>query len=149
MQHSDAKASQSSERHNILLNGEQQGQGLAITAEVLYLLNLLLLPGLAFIILLVVYLRYRNDPAALGACHLRQTFSACLWAGIMLVLVNGLIILLGGYDSPSTWLIVILYFTTLHAALVLLGTIGIARAMAGKHFHYPVVGRRCPAHGAR
>ena len=61
----------------------------------------------------------------------------------MLVLVNGLIIFLGGYNSPSTWIVVILYFTTVHAALVLLGTFGLARAMAGKHFHFPFVGRPC------
>jgi uncharacterized Tic20 family protein len=69
--------------------------------------------------------------------------SASLWAGVMLVLVNGLIILLGGYDAPSTWVVVILYFTTIHATLILIGTLGLARAMAGKHYHYPLVGVVC------
>lgn len=138
MPHSDVDNSKSESYE------EQPGQGLAITAEVLYLTNLLLLPGFAFVALFYVYLRYRNKSASLASCHIRQTFSASLWAGVMLVLVNALIILLGGYQSPSTWIVVILYFTTIHAALVLLGTIGIARAMTGKHFHYPLVGRPCP-----
>jgi uncharacterized Tic20 family protein len=69
--------------------------------------------------------------------------SASIWAGVMLVVVNLLIIMLGGYDSPHTWMIVIIYFTTVHATLVLLGTLGLARAMAGKHYHFPLVGRPC------
>ena len=137
MPHSDADNKQSDSPD------EQPGQNLAITAEVLYLVNLLLLPGLAFIILLFVYFRYRSTSAVLASCHLRQTMSASLWAGVMLVLVNGLIILLGGYDAPSTWVVVILYFTTIHATLILIGTLGLARAMAGKHYHYPLVGRVC------
>lgn len=123
---------------------EQPGQNLAVTAEVLYLLNLLLLPGIAFILLLIIYVRYRKDAAPLAACHLSQTLSASIWAGVMLVLVNGLIILLGGYEAPSTWVVAILYFTTIHATFILLGSLGLARAMAGQHFHYLLVGRDCP-----
>jgi uncharacterized Tic20 family protein len=137
MQHSGAENKQADSPD------EQPGQTLAVAAEVLYLLNLLLLPGIAFIILLFVYFRYRTTSAILASCHLRQTMSASLWAGVMLVLVNGLIIFLGGYNAPSTWVVVILYFTTIHATLILLGTLGLAKAMAGKHYHYPLVGRVC------
>jgi hypothetical protein len=117
------------------------GQGLAVTAEVLYIVNLLLLPGLAFMALLVVYVRNIRDAPALAACHLRQTLSASLWAGALLLAANIIIVLLGGYRSPNTWVIVIIYFTTCHAALVLLGVVGLARAMAGQCFRYPLVGR--------
>jgi uncharacterized Tic20 family protein len=121
----------------------QPGFGIAVAAEVLYLTNLLLVPGLAFLVLIWLYLRDRQTAPPLGRCHLVQTVSASIWAGVMLVVVNLLIILLGGYDSPNTWMIVIIYFTTVHATLVLLGTLGLARAMAGKHYHYPLVGRPC------
>lgn len=124
-------------------NHSHDGLSLAVTAEVLYLVNLLLLPLLAFIVLVWLYWRYAPQATSLAACHLKQTLSASIWAGIMLVLVNALIIMLGGYDSPSTWIVVILYFTTIHATLVLLGTLGLARAMSGKHYHYPLVGRDC------
>lgn len=120
------------------------GQPLAVLAEALFLTNLLLLPGLAFVALLVLFLRQHRSAPPLARCHLRQTFAASLWAGVALVLVNGLIILLGGYDSPNTWLVVILYFTTVHASLVLLGTLGLARAMAGKYYRYPLIGPACP-----
>jgi hypothetical protein len=117
------------------------GQGLAVTAEILYLANLLLLPGLAFIVLLMVYGRYLHTAPALAVCHLRQTLSASLWAGALLLAANLIILLLGGYRSPNTWMVVILYFTTCHATLVLLGVMGLARAMAGQCFRYPLVGR--------
>lgn len=119
------------------------GQNLAVAAEALYLMNLLLLPGLAFGVLLVIYVRQIHKAPPLAVCHLRQTLTASLWAGFILVLVNLLIVTMGGYHSSWTWLIVILYFTVCHASLVLLGTIGLARAMAGKHYHFPLLGRPC------
>ena len=119
------------------------GQSLAVSAEVLYLTNLLLLPGLAFIVLLTIYVRHIKQAPPLAACHLRQTVSASLWAAMILIIVNILIIALGGYTSSWTWVIVILYFTLCHAALVLLGTMGLAKAMAGKLYRFPIVGRPC------
>ena len=121
----------------------QPGQPLAVTAEVLYLANLLLLPGLAFLVLLVVWNRHRHSAPALARCHLRQTLAASLWAGALLVIANAAIILLGGYHQPSTWVIAILYFTLFHSTFVLLGVLGLAKAMAGKAFVYPLIGRPC------
>lgn len=120
------------------------GQGLAIAAESLYLVNLLLLPGLAFLALLWLYFRHRDDAPPLARGHLRQTLSASLWAGALLVIVNLLIVALGGYDAPWTWVIVILYFTTAHTTLVVLGTLGLARALAGQPYRYPLVGKLLP-----
>lgn len=118
-------------------------QTLAVAAEVLYLANLLLLPGLAFVALLALWRRHRWSAGPLGRCHLRQTVSASLWAGALLILANALIILLGGYRQPGTWVVAVLYFTIFHSSLVLLGVLGLARAMAGQVFVYPVIGRRC------
>ena len=121
-----------------------EGQGLAVAAESLYLVNLLLVPGVAFVILLVLYLRHRGSAPALARGHLQQTLIASLWAGLLLVLVNGLILWLGGYDQASTWMVLLLYFVSCHAALVLLGVVGLARAMAGKPYRYPLIGPRLP-----
>jgi uncharacterized membrane protein len=122
-----------------------EGQGLAVAAQSLYLVNLLLVPGIAFLILLVLYFRHRDSAPALARGHLRQTLAASLWAGLLLVLVNGLILWLGGYDQASTWVVLLLYFTTCHATLVLLGVVGLARAMAGKPYRFPVIGPHLPA----
>ncbi|MCB1825554.1 MAG: hypothetical protein KDJ54_13620 [Candidatus Competibacteraceae bacterium] len=116
------------------------GQDLAVAAESLYLINLLLLPGLGFLLLLGLYCRHRDSAPPLARVHLRQTVSASLWAGALLILANLLIVVLGGYHAAWTWIIVILYFTTVHATLVLLGILGLARALAGQPCRYPLVG---------
>lgn len=120
------------------------GQGLAIAAESLYLANLLLLPGLAFLVLLWLYLRRRDDTSPLARGHLRQTLSASLWAGALLAFVSLVLVALGGYDAAWTWVVVILYFTTAHTTLVVLGILGLARALAGQPYRYPLVGNLLP-----
>ncbi len=119
------------------------GQNLAVMVESLYLVNLLLLPGIAFVMLLVIYWQKIKRAAPLARCHLQQTLFASLWAGVLLIFANAVILLLGGYDAAYTWVVVVLYFTVVHTTLVILGTIGLARAMAGKPYQYPLVGRKC------
>ncbi|MCU7810136.1 MAG: hypothetical protein KZQ77_02705 [Candidatus Thiodiazotropha sp. (ex Notomyrtea botanica)] len=120
------------------------GTTMAVTAESLYLANLLLIPGIAFIILLVLYLKHRDDSPPLALSHLEQALSASLWAGVLLVIVNVFIVILGGYTGPYTWMIVIIYFTVCHSTLILIGMLGLAKALAGKCYHYPLIGRSLP-----
>lgn len=122
------------------------GLGLAVAAEALYLANLLVLPLIAFLILGVLFLRCDKDSPPLAAAHLEQAFRASLWAGILLVIVNVLILALGGYRGVHIWTLIILYFTVCHSTLVLLGVVGLAKAMAGQCWRFPVVGRPLP-HG--
>lgn len=126
------------------MDEQTPGQTLAVRAQSLYLLNLLLLPGIAFVLLTVLWWRHQAGAPPLARCHLWQTMSASVWGGILLLLINGIIILTGGYQSPWVWVIVGLYFTVCHAGLVLLGLIGLAKAMAGQGFHFPLIGtQRC------
>ncbi|MCU7931553.1 MAG: hypothetical protein KZQ90_12195 [Candidatus Thiodiazotropha sp. (ex Codakia rugifera)] len=121
------------------------GTRLAIIAESLYLANLLLVPGLAFVLLMVIFFKHGKETPPLALSHLQQTFSASLWAGVLLVLVNLFIILMGGYEGPNTWMAVIIYFTLCHSTLILIGMFGLAKALAGKCFRYPLIGRALPA----
>ena len=120
------------------------GYALAIAAETLYVVNLLLLPGIAFLLLLVLYSSQHKKAPPLAASHLSQTLSASLWAGLLLIAVNALILFLGGYDGPWTWVLLITYFTICHATLVMLGIVGLAMAMSGRCWSYPLVGRPLP-----
>ncbi|MDM8558821.1 hypothetical protein [Candidatus Parabeggiatoa sp. HSG14] len=124
----------------VIKPSKNSGYFLAIVAESLYLINLLLVPVLAFLILGWLYFKYEGKSSPLAGCHLRQTFSATIWAGLLLVLVNWVIISAAGYDKPYTWVVVIPYFIVCHSTLVLLGIFGLARAIAGKRFHYPIIG---------
>lgn len=119
---------------------EPPGQGLAIAAESLYLVNLLLLPVLGFLALVFLYFKRKDDAPPLAAHHLRQTVYASFWGGILLVFINIAILALGGYGGPYTWTVVITYFTIVHSTFVMLGILGLAKAMAGQEFRYPLVG---------
>ena len=122
----------------------EPGYVIAVTAEVLYIVNLLILPGIAFLLLVILYVLKRSSAAPLGSAHLSQTMSASLWAGVLLIVVNAVILLLGGYDGPWTWVVLITYFTICHASLVMLGIIGLSKAMASQCWRYPIVGRPLP-----
>ncbi len=120
------------------------GANVAIAAEGLYLANLLLIPGLGFVLLLVLWWRRREQAPPLAAAHLAQTMSGSLWAGILLVVANALILILGGYDGPNVWAVVITYFTLCHSMLIMFGAYGLAKAMAGQCWRFPLVGRPLP-----
>ena len=119
------------------------GQGVAITAEALFLTNLLLVPGLAFVVLGWLWWRRAASPP-LARGHLEQTFNASIAAGVLLVIVSVVIVLAGGFDSAITWTVVLLYFICCHSALILFGMVGLARAMAGRPYRYPLIGRFAP-----
>ena len=122
---------------------EPPGQSLAVTAETLYLVNLMLAPGLAFLAIAWLWLTCRKDAPALARCHLDQTFFVSLWGGVLIVVANAALFLTFGWDWEWTWVIVVLYFTAVHSTLILLGMVGLAKAMAGKPYVYPVIGPRC------
>ena len=122
----------------------EAGMGTAVFAEALYLANLLLLPGFSFVILLWLWWRQPADAPPLARAHLSQTVSASLWGGLLLVLVNLLILFLGGYQGPYVWVVVITYFTLVHSMLVVFGALGLAKAMAGQCWRFPLLGRPLP-----
>ena len=127
-----------------LPEAEPEGQGTAVLAQVLYLSNLLLVPGISFFVLVWLYLRKSQNTPPLAVAHLDQTFFASLWAGALLVVVSLLIVVLGGFDGPWMWTVVITYFTVCHSTLVMLGILGLAKAMSGQCFRFPLVGRPLP-----
>lgn len=118
------------------------GKPLAITAESLYLLNLLLFPGLGFLVLLLVYGVKKTNAPPLAANHLSQTLGVSLIGGVLIVGIIAILLFLGGLNSPYTWTVVVLYFTLIHSSLILMGVIGLVKAMAGEHFVYPVIGKK-------
>ena len=117
------------------------GQSLAVAAETLFLINLMLAPGLAFIVLLVLYLLKRGDADSLALNHLSQTVGVSVAGGVLIIFIIALILALGGFDSGYVWMVVILYFTLIHSSLILMGMFGLVKALDGQHFTYPLIGR--------
>ena len=99
----------------------EAGKSLAVKAESLYLVNLMLAPGLAFALLLLLYWLNRRRTDALAANHLSQTVGVTVAGGALIVVVSALFLLLGGLDSGYTWMVVVMYFTFIHSSLILMG----------------------------
>jgi hypothetical protein len=118
------------------------GQTLAVIAESLFLANLLLAPGLAFAVIAWLWFGKQAAPP-LARCHLDQAFWVSLWGGLLIVVASSAILLLGGFDWEWTWVAVILYFTCVHSTLVVFGALGLAKAMAGRPYVYPLIGHHC------
>ncbi|MGE5491092.1 MAG: hypothetical protein ACM31P_07430 [Actinomycetota bacterium] len=116
------------------------GQGLAIAAESLYLVNLLVAPGVGFAALLWLWQKHKDSAPPLARQHLRQTTFVSLYGGILIVALSAAFIALGGLDWEWTWVLVITYFTCIHSTLVLFGMFGLSRAMAGQTWRYPLIG---------
>ena len=125
---------------------DEEGQQLAVLAESLYVANLLILPGLAFIILGIIFLKHHDKAPPLAQAHLEQTMAACVGMMVMAVVaVTGISVLfLNEVDELAIWIIIVILFTIIHASMVLLGVLGLAKAMAGKCWRFPVFGRTLP-----
>jgi len=119
------------------------GQSLAVAAEALYLANLMLVPGLGFLAIAWLWLQRRHSAPPLARCHLDQTFFVSLWGGLLIVVANTLLFWWLGWNWEWTWVIVVIYFTCVHSTLILFGMLGLAKAMAGKPYTYPLIGPRC------
>jgi uncharacterized Tic20 family protein len=120
-----------------------EGQDFAILAESLYIANLLILPVIAFIILVLLFLKRHGKLPPLAQSHLEQTISAGIWIAVM-VFVGGMTIMVMsmlGTEDVTLWVIVVILFTIMHATMVLLGVLGLAKALSGKCWRYPVVGK--------
>lgn len=121
------------------------GRALAVAAEGLYLANLMLIPGLGFAVLaLLGAAQWRRAPR-LARIHLRQTLAASLWAGGLLAALAA-VVWVRGADTPGTWVLVLPLFTLGHSGLILVGAVGLVKAMAGEPYRFPLIG---PAHDPR
>ena len=122
------------------------GKNLAVTAESLYVANLLILPFFAFLTLLLLYLKHNDKAPPLAQSHFDQTIRASLWLALMFSVAAATVLLLRsmGIEDVTLWMIVVLAFTIVHASMVLLGVVGLARAMAGKCWRYPLFGKHLP-----
>lgn len=117
-------------------------RNIALQAELCFLLNLLVAPGLAFIVLLLIARRHWHSDNELTRCHLRQAINGSIWSGVLLALVSVLILAMGGLHSIYTWMILILYFICCHSVLILLGVWGVSQAATGKLYVYPLIGSK-------
>lgn len=119
-----------------------EGCDLAIAAEAFYIVNMVLAPGLGFLMLAVLYpYCKRKRPPAIAMNHLRQAISATIWAIVALTIFFVLLWVTGGYPSAYFWPLITFYFVFIHIPMSVIGVIGFGKALAGENYRYPVIGR--------
>ena len=121
-------------------NVDDGGQSLAVLAQSLYLINLLVAPGLAFVALLWLWQRHRDSAPPLARLHLRQALWVSVVAGLLIAGLSALLAVAGGLHAAWTWVVVLTYFVCIHGALVTMGIFALSKAMAGQPWRYPLVG---------
>jgi len=101
----------------------------ASNAALASLLNLTLFPVISFIILLFIF--RKTPPNCIDHYHALLGIKINVVAAVALFLVSTLMILLGGFDSPWTWVYVITYFTLVHTIFIIFALWALVRAWSG------------------
>lgn len=115
----------------------------ATWVEIFYLLNISFLPVIGFLIILIMKSKVTEATHSLSRSHITQSINASIWAGILMLGINGLILSISGIDSIWTWMYVIIYFTCIHSVLIIFGVIAISRAQGGRYYRYPYMHVTC------
>jgi len=102
----------------------------AIIYQSLFLMNLLLIPGLSFLLLIWLFLK-NKDQRGWQRIHLYRSVQLSVLAGFFIIIIP-LIVLFATNAFEASLMVMIVYFVTMHAAFVLLGMLNISRAMAKK-----------------
>jgi len=102
----------------------------AANSTLLSLLNLTALPVIAFIVLLILF--NKTEQKSIDRYYVVLAIKTNLIAGVALILVTAVMILLGGFDSPWTWVYVLSYFVFVHALFILFATWTMVRSWTGK-----------------
>lgn len=103
----------------------------AAKAAIASLLNLTFLPGVGFIWLLL--LLKQSHPGGIDHYHAMFGIKLNLTAAVALLLVSGLMVLFGGFESAWTWVYVITYFTLVHTAFIVVAVWAMVRSWSGDH----------------
>ena len=101
----------------------------ASDAALVSLLNLTILPVISFIALVLIY--RKTGPDTIDRYHAVLGLKINVIAATALFLVSALMILLGGFDSPWTWVYVITYFTIVHTIFIVFALWALVRAWSG------------------
>lgn len=112
---------------------------IAVRVQILYLLNLLIIPGIGFVMIYLLLKEHKGTTNTLTRSHVSQAFVASVVVGVLIVGFTLLMLTFGSTDDPYTWMWIILYFTCFHSTFILLGVLGMIKAMASETYRYPLM----------
>jgi hypothetical protein len=111
-------------------NNSVKGGRDAMIYQSLFLMNLLLIPGLSFLILIWLFVK-RKHQIGWQCIHLYRSLQLSVMAGFFIIIIP-LVILITTNAFEASLMVMIIYFVILHAVFVLLGMLNISRAMTKK-----------------
>ncbi len=120
-------------------NLTDQERRISVFAASLYLVNLLLLPFIAFIVLLWLNGRAETKSSEFARHHVRQNLFGSVIAGSLIAILPVAVLLVS--QTMMAWTVALLWLVSWHATMVLLGVLSLSRAMNDERFLYPVFGR--------
>src|SRR5690606_18314204 len=82
----------------------------------------------------------RLADAPVERAHPDSTLRGSVLARALLLFVKLGIKSTGAFSQPGTWVFLIIYFVTAHAALVLIGVLALVRALNRQPFYFPLAG---------
>jgi hypothetical protein len=123
----------------------------SVICQSLYLANLLLLPGVFFLVLAYYYYKFKQLQdvknslvgsstvssivhlryLGIGKIHLIRSIQLSMLAGLLVVVIPLCVIYFSSQLQTSI-MVGLIYFVTLHAGFVLIGMFNLSRAMANK-----------------
>jgi hypothetical protein len=111
---------------------DKRAISLGVRVQLWYLVNLLLLPGIGFMMVVYCYWQFnRHHEAPFALRYAKAALVASLLGGSLIVL--GCLLLWWVIADPQNTIpLIVVYFTMVHSIFILWGMLGIARAMAGK-----------------
>ena len=114
-----------------MTNNSQDQQQLknAANAALASILNLTLLPVISFVVLYFIY--KKTTPNNIDHYHATLGIKINIIAAVVLLLVSGLMIFFGGFNSPWTWVYVISYFTIVHTTFIMTALWALVRSWSG------------------
>ncbi len=101
----------------------------ASNAALASLLNLTILPIVSFIALLFIY--KKTQPGNIDHYHAVLGIKLNITAAIALFVVSSLMVLFGGFESPWTWVYVVLYFVIVHTMFIIFAVWALVRSWSG------------------
>ncbi|MES9937699.1 MAG: DUF4870 domain-containing protein [Sedimenticola sp.] len=119
---------------------EPEGKPLAVTAQGLYLLNLLF-PLLPMLGLVGINLSRGKSAPELARGHMRQALAGAIISSCLFLIANLIIVTQEGYRSVTALIVFEIYFVAVVPIMLIPGLMALIKAMAGQPFRYPLIGR--------
>ncbi len=110
-----------------------------VVLQGLYLINLLALPIIAAVPIIYLCKMHWHSDDLVTRCHTRQVIATTIWFAVV-VIGGALLFWLVGNHGPELWTMLLMYLIVFHTTFVMIGMVGLAKAITGKPYQPYLIG---------